>query len=61
MKERINRLQAELHANDVDLVAVGPTANMRYFAGYASHPDERLCLLLITQDSVKAVVPALER
>jgi Xaa-Pro aminopeptidase len=59
MKERIQRLQAELPANDIDLVAIGPTANMRYLAGYASHPDERLCLLLITPDSVKAVVPAL--
>ncbi len=59
MNERIARLQAELRTNNIDLVAVGPTANMRYLAGYASHPDERLCLLLITQESVKAVVPSL--
>lgn len=59
MQERIARLQATLQAENIDLVAVGPTANMRYLAGYASHPDERLCLVLITQDDVKAVVPAL--
>jgi len=59
MNERINRLQDELRINNIDLLAVGPTANMRYLAGYASHPDERLCLLLITQNSVRAVVPAL--
>jgi len=59
MNERINHLQNELRNNDIDLVAVGPTANMRYLAGYASHPDERLCLLLITQNNVQAVVPAL--
>ena len=59
MNERIVRLQRELRANNIDLVAVGPTANMRYLAGYASHPDERLCMLLITQNEVKAVVPSL--
>ena len=43
----------------VDLVAIGPTDNMRYLAGYASHPDERLCLLLITADDAAVVVPTL--
>ena len=43
----------------VDLVAVGPSANMRYLAGYASHPDERLCLLLISATEARVVVPSL--
>ncbi|MCO6450783.1 MAG: aminopeptidase P family protein [Caldilineales bacterium] len=59
MNDRINRLQESLRDQEIDLVAVGPTANMRYLAGYASHPDERLCLLLITPDEVRAVVPTL--
>jgi Xaa-Pro aminopeptidase len=56
---RLHALRAQMAAAAVDLVALGPTANMRYIAGYASHPDERLCLVLVTQDDVKAVVPAL--
>lgn len=59
MNERIVKLQNALLAQNIDLVAIGPTTNMRYLAGYAPHPDERLCLLLITADKVKVVMPAL--
>jgi Xaa-Pro aminopeptidase len=43
----------------VDLIAVGPTANMRYLAGFAPHADERLCLLLISAQTTRSVVPKL--
>ncbi|NOZ72916.1 MAG: aminopeptidase P family protein [Chloroflexi bacterium] len=59
MKDRIERLQNAIRASHVDLVAIGPTTNMRYLAGYTPHPDERLCLLLISADKVKVVMPAL--
>ncbi len=59
MNERITQLQQSLIAHNVDLVAIGPTNNMRYLAGYAPHPDERLCLLLISPERVQVVVPAL--
>ncbi|RME83271.1 MAG: aminopeptidase P family protein, partial [Caldilineae bacterium] len=59
MNDRIERLQQALIDQAIDLVAIGPTANMRYFAGYATHPDERVCLLLITPSDVRAVVPSL--
>ncbi|MCP4167157.1 MAG: aminopeptidase P family protein [Chloroflexi bacterium] len=56
---RIAGLRANMASAGIDLVAIGPTANMRYLAGYASHADERLCLVLVTAEDVKAVVPAL--
>lgn len=58
-KQRLHNLQQAMRAAGVDLVAVGPTANMRYLAGYTPHADERLCLLLVSPDSSNMVVPAL--
>lgn len=60
-KERLIKLQSQLRANNVDLAAIGPTANMRYLLGFAPHPDERVCLLLVTPDDVRLVVPGLNR
>lgn len=59
LDKRVNGLRTNMMAAGVDLVAIGPTANMRYFTGYAPHPDERLCLLLVSTGTVKAVVPGL--
>jgi Xaa-Pro aminopeptidase len=58
-KNRLTHLQAAMQAAKVDLVAIGPTANMRYLLGYAPHPDERLCLLLVSPETAKIVVPTL--
>jgi Xaa-Pro aminopeptidase len=58
-QERLNALQRRMQEQQVDLVAVGPTANMRYLLGFLPHPDERLCLLLVEQDKARMVVPAL--
>lgn len=58
-KNRLTHLQALMQAARVDLVAIGPTSNMRYLLGYAPHPDERLCLLLISPEQVNMVVPTL--
>ena len=56
--ERLTRLRAEMAANGIDLLAVGPTANMRYLLGFAPYPDERLTLLLVRQDDARIVVPS---
>ena len=56
---RLTQLQVAMQAAQVDLVAVGPTANMHYLLGYVPHPDERLCLLLVSTGSARIVVPAL--
>ena len=58
-ERRIQGLRANMQDAGVDLVAVGPTANMRYLAGFAPHADERLCLLLIAPGATHAVVPKL--
>jgi Xaa-Pro aminopeptidase len=60
-KERLAKLQSQLGAQSVDLAAMGPTANMRYLLGFAPHPDERVCLLLVTPNDVKMVVPVLNK
>jgi Xaa-Pro aminopeptidase len=58
-ERRINMLREALERHAVDLAAIGPTDTMRYLAGFASHPDERLCVLLISTDDVAVVVPSL--
>ncbi len=60
-KERLTKLQSQLRTQGIDLAAIGPTANMRYLLGFAPHPDERVCLLLVTPSAVKLVVPALNK
>jgi len=60
-KERLTKLQARMRETGVDLAAIGPTANMRYLLGFAPHPDERVCLLLVTPKDAKLVVPGLNR
>jgi len=58
-KNMLTQLQAAMQAASVDLVAVGPTANMRYLLGFAPHADERLCLLLVSAAESSVVVPTL--
>lgn len=60
-KDRLTKFQARLRETSVDLAAIGPTANMRYLLGFAPHPDERVCLLLVTSNDVKMVVPVLNQ
>jgi Xaa-Pro aminopeptidase len=59
--ERLLSLQASMPENSIDLTAIGPTANMRYLLGFMPHPDERLCLLLVSREFVRIVVPGLNR
>jgi len=53
------RMQSAMQEAGVDLAAIGPTANMRYLLGFAPHPDERLCLLLVSPQDTCMVVPGL--
>jgi Xaa-Pro dipeptidase len=57
--ERLARLQARMVETSTDLVAIGPTANLRYLLGFVPHADERICLLLVDRHSVRMVVPGL--
>lgn len=57
--ERLSRLQAQMAQAEVDLVAIAPTANMRYLLGFAPLADERPCALLVSRDDMRMVVPEL--
>ncbi len=60
-QDRLTKLQARMRETGVDLAAIGPTANMQYLLGFAPHADERVCLLLVTPNDVRMVVPGLNR
>lgn len=57
--ERMVALQARMGEMGVGLAAFGPTANMTYLLGFAPHSDERVCLLLVSQDKALMVTPGL--
>ena len=55
---RLAQLQKRMAAAEVDLVAVGPTTDMRYLLDMSPMADERLCLLLVDPTAARLVVPA---
>lgn len=58
-KDRLTNLQNRMRETGVDLVAIGPTANMQYLLGFAPHADERVCLLLVSPNETQMVAPSL--
>lgn len=56
---RLNRLRDQMAATGVDLVALAPGAHMHWLLGFAPHPDERPCVLLIGPDTAGFLMPAL--
>lgn len=56
---RLDRLRARMTASGTGLVALAPGAHMRWLMGFAPHPDERACLLLIGPDKAGWLMPAL--
>ncbi|MEZ5751734.1 MAG: Xaa-Pro peptidase family protein [Paracoccaceae bacterium] len=57
--DRLNRLRAKMRETGTDLLALAPGAHMRWLLGFAPHPDERLCLLLVSDHAAGFVMPAL--
>lgn len=53
-------VRRELDAAGVDLLVVGPTANLRYLVGYDALPTDRLLTLLVTRENVVLVLPQME-
>jgi Xaa-Pro aminopeptidase len=43
----------------LDLVALAPSDNLRYLAGFAPMYDERACMLLVTRESAGVLMPSL--
>ncbi|MCJ7806076.1 MAG: Xaa-Pro peptidase family protein [Clostridia bacterium] len=58
-EDRIKKLQDRMLENGVDIVAIGPTSNMRYLLGFSPYADERLTVLLIHTGEVNMIVPSL--
>jgi Xaa-Pro aminopeptidase len=56
---RLDRLRARMEATGTDLIALAPGAQMRWLLGFAPHPDERTCLLLVGRETAGFVMPAL--
>ncbi|CAA9565455.1 MAG: Aminopeptidase YpdF (MP-, MA-, MS-, AP-, NP-specific) [uncultured Thermomicrobiales bacterium] len=60
-RERLERAQAEMGQQGVDLLLVGPSSDFRYLTGHDAHTSERLTLLLLPRDGdPSVVVPTLE-
>lgn len=57
--ERVDRLREVMRSKQAGLAVIGPTNNMRYLLGGTPHPDERLCVLLVSPDRMQIVAPAL--
>lgn len=56
---RLDSLRSKMVATGTDLVALAPGAHMRWLLGFAPHPDERPCILLVSPDAAGFVMPAL--
>lgn len=61
IEERLANMQVRMEETGIDLAAIGPTPNMRYLLGFTPHADERPCMLLVDRQSIRMVVPGLNR
>src|SRR6476469_3626992 len=59
--DRLQRAQGEMTRQGIDLLVVGPSADLFYLIGHYGHESERLSLLVLPRDGVPHyVVAALE-
>lgn len=56
---RLDRLRHLMEIRQTDLVVLAPGAHLQWLFGFAPHPDERACLLLIGREKAGWVMPAL--
>ncbi|WP_419910053.1 M24 family metallopeptidase [Hoeflea sp.] len=57
--ERLQALRARMAEHNVDMIVLGPGANMKWLLGFFPHPDERPSLLLIGKEQEAFLMPAL--
>jgi Xaa-Pro dipeptidase len=60
-RQRIERLRGEMAGDGIAALVLGPTTNLRYFAGIAWHPSERFTGAVITPKSLIYICPGFER
>ena len=59
--DRLQRAQEEMARQGIDLLVVGPSADLFYLIGYQGHESERLSALVLPREGAPHfVVPALE-
>ena len=59
--DRLERARTQLHAQGIDALLVGPSADLRYLVGYEALPLERLTLLVVPADGEPHLItPELE-
>lgn len=49
VEERLGRLRAAMRERSVDLLALAPSDSLRYALGFSPIPDERVCILFVSQ------------
>jgi Xaa-Pro aminopeptidase len=57
MDDRLGALRAAMQERGVDVVVVGPTANLRYLLGYDALAVERITVLLVARDTAVMLMP----
>ncbi|HEX3945861.1 MAG TPA: Xaa-Pro peptidase family protein [Rhizomicrobium sp.] len=60
-QRRIELLRGEMDRNGVVAVTLGPTTNLRYFAGISWHPSERFTGAVVTAKAITYICPGFER
>ncbi|HEX3653263.1 MAG TPA: Xaa-Pro peptidase family protein [Rhizomicrobium sp.] len=60
-QRRIELLRGEMDRDGVAAVILGPTTNLRYFAGIAWHPSERFTGAVVTAKAITYICPGFER
>lgn len=56
---RIDALRQRMAEAGLELVALAPSDNLRYIAGFSPVPDERACMLLVTHGASLMLMPSL--
>lgn len=57
---RLGTIQEAMAERGVDLVVIGPTANLRYALGFRALPTDRLTALVVSRDAAVMVMPDFE-
>ncbi|MGB0867316.1 MAG: M24 family metallopeptidase [Granulosicoccaceae bacterium] len=59
LKARLPALRQRMLSEGSDLLVIGPGSHMQYLLGFYPHPDERVCLLMISSSAALLLCPAL--
>ncbi len=57
---RLGAIQDEMRRQEVDLLVIGPSSNLRYALGFRALATDRLTALLVSQDAAVMLMPDFE-